>query len=141
MKNFAQLSQVINAGSATEDMLTAFFGSRKSFHRSIGIKLLGTKAINLLTNYPINLDPFSNQSNLILKALAFTELYKLGSWDLYSRWLQSNIASITEKALFNLNKIDQRKTKELVKIRLLDTHISDSSRRVLMRYYLRHSIH
>ena len=133
-KNYVRLSKIFNSNTATIDMITAVLGSRPSFHKFIGVKALGKKAISLLNNYPLDLDPLSGQPSLISQALTYTALYKLGGWELYSRWLGCNIPSITEKALLILNKLDPIKTKELVEIRLLDTQLSDPSRRVLKRY-------
>ncbi len=132
--DYIQLAKVFNSSDATIDTMTAFLENRPRLHSSIGVQKLKVKVINLINSFPIDLDPLTNHPSLILHALSFSDSYKLGNWDLYSRWIQSNIPSITEKSLLILNKLDPNNTIKLVKIRLTDTNLDDSSRRVLNRF-------
>jgi len=135
-EHYVRLLKIYNSNTATDDTIAAFLGSSNSFQRSVGVKSLKNKAINILNNFSLDLNPFNNQPSMIYNALLFLEMNDLGNWELYSRWMHCNIPSITEKAILNLKKIDANKTNKLIKSRLQDTLLKDTSRRVLKRFYV-----
>lgn len=130
------LLSVFNSNESSIGTFTALLENRPNFHQSLGIKNMTPQVINFLETLPIQTVPDSDIPGLILQALNFSIKYKTGTWDIYSRWTRSNVPSITEKALLALSDINQEHAIKLAQERLNETHLSDTSRRVLLRYVM-----
>ncbi len=130
------LLSVFNSNESSIGTLTALLENRPDFHQLLGVKNMTAQVINLLKILPIHTEADSEVPGLVLQALNFSVKYKTGTWDIYSRWTRSNVPSITEKALLALSEINQEHTIKLAQERLNETHLSDTSRRVLLRYVM-----
>jgi|GEM_PF-3063445 len=133
-QDWNQLFEVFNSSDVSVGSITALLENRSVVHNSIGVDRMGTKVVQWLENWSVDMDAASDTPNMVLTALNFAQANQLSEWPLYSRWTRSNIPSVAEKALLILDQLNAPKTKELAMKRMQETMLSDESRRVLGRY-------
>lgn len=131
-----QLLALFNSTESSVGTLVALLENRTALHQAMGIEKMSSKVLSLLRVLPTQMEADSGLPAMVLQALNFSQEHAIGDWHIYSRWIRSNIPSITEKALLALHAINTDKTIDLVKDRNKETHLSDSSRRVLTRYLM-----
>jgi hypothetical protein len=133
-QNYQTLFNVLISADSTVNMKIAVLEGRTELHANIGIEKISNIVLNLLNNFPVQLDAFSDNPTLILEALNFVKANKLQSWDTIRRWTRSNIPTISEKALNILDTIDSNKTQAFIKHLIFETSLSEPTRRVIKRY-------
>lgn len=133
-ENFQQLYEIYNSTDATLGTMTAILEPRPFIHKALGHIKIAEKVLNILKYSPVNIDAASQKPTLILQALKFVSGDKPPNWNILSRWTRSNIPTITEQVLLMMEKIDSIKAVQFAKSRILDTSLSDASRRVLIRF-------
>lgn len=132
------LTTFLDPNTPTESLL-AFVENRPDLHQALDIDKMIEKVSQILIHMPTTQDNQSAVATFVHEALQFLNNHQVRDWDLNHRWLRSDNPSITEVALSQLHIINPQKAQLAVKKRLLETNISDTSRRVLKRYLKKYS--
>lgn len=131
---FKKLLQIFNTQDLSIASLTAFLETQKNFKNSLGIESMSIKINNQLMSFPVQLEASSQYPSFVLQALKFLQENNFYDRSVISRWLETNIPSITEKALLILNQYEPQYTVELVNKILLKSKINKTSKNVLKRF-------
>ncbi len=133
-EHYSALLAALVSPNANAGTKIAILELRKPLNQGIGIDQIGQHARGLLSYMSVNMDPIGEGPALILNALLFLEAYQLtAEWDMLSRWTQTNIPTIAERAVLMLKRIDENRAQTLIQQRLKDSLLNVTTRRMLER--------